>query len=106
MAAMKSHLKLKEKLILLEIAASKNISVACASMGVSRKTYYRIKKAYDKGGVEALTEKSRKVFTLKNRVSKKVERAVLKFSLEDPTLGKKKMSRIRITPRISVQYSV
>lgn len=46
MASMKSHLKLKEKLILLEIAAyTKNISVACAYMGVSRKTYYWIKKA-------------------------------------------------------------
>lgn len=52
------------------------------------------KESLDKGGVEALTEKSRKVSNLKNRVSKKVERAVLKFSLEDPTLAKKKMSRV------------
>jgi len=103
MAAMKSYLKLKEKLILLEIAAFiKNVSVACAYMGVSRKTYYRIKKTYDNGGVEALPRKDRKVPNLKNRVPKKVEKAILKLSIEDPSLGKKRMSEVMKVKGIEV----
>jgi transposase len=88
-------LKLKGKLKLPESAEYRmNVSAACKYMGVSRFSYYHIKKAYDKGGVEALAPKSRKVPNLKNRVYKKVEREVLKLSLEDLTLGKKKMSRV------------
>ncbi len=42
---MKPKLEIKEKLMLLELAAfGKNISAACIYMGVSRKTYYQIKK--------------------------------------------------------------
>ena len=63
-------------------------------MGVSRKTYYKIKKAHDEGGVEALSLKSRRVPNLKNRVPENVEKAVLKLSFENPSIGKKKVSRI------------
>ena len=92
---MSSKLKIKDKLILLELAdLSKNVSVACEYMGVSRKTYYQIKKAFDEGGVEALAGKSRRVPNLKNRVSEHIEQALLKLSREDPLLGKKKISII------------
>ena len=68
--------------MLLDLAAyGKNVSAACEYVGVSRYTYYRIKKAYDEDGVEALARKSRKVQNLKNRVPEKMERAVLKLSL-------------------------
>jgi transposase len=91
----KPHLKFKEKLILLEMAAfAKNVSAACEYMGVSRKTYYQIKRAYDEGGVETLAPKLRRVPNLKNRVPEHVEEAVLKLSQEHPTFGKKKISRI------------
>ena len=92
---MAHRLKLREKLMLLELAAyRKNVAAACEYMGISRFTYYQIKKAYDQGGVEALAKKSRKVPNLKNRVPEEVERAVLKLSLEYPSLGKKKMSEV------------
>ena len=63
-------------------------------MGVSRKTYYQIKKAYDEGSVEALASKSHRVPNLKNRVSEHIEEAVLRLSLKNPSFGKKKVSRI------------
>jgi transposase len=63
-------------------------------MGISRKTYYQIKRAYDEGGLEALAGKNRKVPNVKNRVPEHIEQAVLKLSREDPLLGKKKISRI------------
>ena len=92
---MAHRLKLREKLMLLELAAyRKNVAAACEYMGISRFTYYQIKKAYDQGGVEALAKKSRKVPNLKNRVPKHVEQAVLKLSIEYPSLGKKKMSEV------------
>ena len=92
---MKSKLTIKEKLMLLEMADfGKNVSAVCRYMGISRKTYYQIKKAYDEGGVEALSPKLRRSPNLKNRVQEHVEEAVLKLSQENPTFGKKKISRI------------
>jgi len=83
---MKSKLKNQEKLMLLELAAyGKNVSAACEYMGVSRKTYYQIKKAYDEGGVEALASKSRRVPNLKNRVS---EHGVLSVSVHEIIHGR------------------
>lgn len=92
---MKPKLTIKEKLMLLEMAAyGKNVAAVCRYMGVSRKTYYQIKKAYDDGGVEALAPKLRRVPNLKNRVPETIEEAVLKLSRENPTFGKKKINRI------------
>ncbi|OAQ20313.1 IS481 family transposase [Thermosulfurimonas dismutans] len=84
---------IKNKLGLLELAAYlKNVSEACRVMGFSRDTFYRIKKAYEEGGIEALFEKSRRKPNLKNRVSEEVERAVVELALEDPSLGQKRVS--------------
>lgn len=100
---MKPKLTIKEKLMLLEMADfGKNVSAVCRYMGVSRKTYYQIKKAYDDGGVEALAPKLRRVPNLKNRVADEVENAVLKLSQENPTFGKKKISRILKEQGVSI----
>lgn len=81
--------------MLLEMADfGRNVSAVCKYMGVSRKTFYQIKKAYDEGGAEALVPKLRRVSNLKNRVPDEVENAVLKLSQENPTFGKKKISQI------------
>jgi transposase len=85
-------LTIKEKLMLLKLATISSISNACAYMNVSRDTYYRLKKAYEEVGVEALAPKYRRAPNLKNRVE--VEEAVLKLSAENPEFGKKKLSRI------------
>ncbi|OAQ20925.1 ISSod13, transposase [Thermosulfurimonas dismutans] len=83
---------IKNKLGLLELAAYlKNVSEACRVMGFSRDTFYRIKKAYEEGGIEALYEKSRRKPNFKNRVSEEVERAVVELALEDPSLGQKRL---------------
>ena len=89
--------------MLLEMVAyGKNVSAVCRHMGVSRKTFYQIKKAFDEGGVEALAPKLRRSPNLKNRISEDVEDAVLKLSQENPTFGKKKISQILKEQGISI----
>ena len=84
---------IKNKLGLLELAEYlKNVSEACRIMGYSRDTFYRVKKAYEEGGIEALKEKSRRVPNIKNRVSPEVEQAVVDLALEEPSYGQKKVS--------------
>jgi len=84
---------IKNKLGLLELASYlHNVSEACRVMGYSRDTFYRVKKAHDEGGVEALKEQSRRTPNRKNRVSDEVEQAVLILALADPSLGQKRAS--------------
>jgi Winged helix-turn helix len=53
---------IKNKLGLLELANYlKNVSEACRVMGYSRDTFYRVRNAYDEGGLEGLKEKNRRV---------------------------------------------
>jgi hypothetical protein len=84
---------IKNKLGLIERSSYlQNISEACGIMGYSRDTFYRVKKAYEEGGLEALKEKSRKVPNHKNRIPEEVEQAVLNLTIEEPSLGQKRLS--------------
>ena len=84
---------IRNKLGLIELAGYlKNVSEACRVMGYSRDTFYRVKSAYEKGGLEALKEKNRRRPNIKNRVSGDVERAVVELALEDPSLGQVRAS--------------
>jgi transposase len=81
------------KISLLELAEDlQNVSHACRIMRVSRDTFYRVKRAYEEGGIEALREKSRRKPNMANRVAREVGQAVLAFSLEHPTYGQVRVS--------------
>jgi transposase InsO family protein len=84
---------IKNKLGLLQLASYlQNVSEACRAMGYSRDTFYRVKKAHDEGGIEALREKSRRKPNLRNRVSEDIEQAVLELAFENPFYGQKRAS--------------
>ncbi len=84
---------IKNKLGLLELANYlKNVSEACRVMGYSRDTFYRVRKAYEEGGIEALKEKSKRKVNIRNRVSEQVEQAVLEMAFEEPAYGQKRVS--------------
>jgi Winged helix-turn helix/Integrase core domain len=84
---------IKNKLGLLELASYlKNVSEACRVMGYSRDTFYRVRNAYEEGGLEAIREKSHSKPNFKNRVAEDVEEAVLELAVEDPSLGQKRVS--------------
>lgn len=50
-------------------------------MGSSRDTFYRVRKAYENGGLEELKGKSRRKADIKNRVSEEVETAIVEFAV-------------------------
>lgn len=84
---------IKNKLGLLELANYlKNVSEACRVMGYSRDTFYRVKKAYEEGGIEALKEKSKRKANIRNRVPEDVEQAVVEMAFEEPAYGQKRVS--------------
>jgi len=84
---------IKSKLSLLELADYlNNVSEACKVMGYSRDTFYRVRKAYDEGGVEALKDNSRRKPNPKNRVPDHVAERVLKMAYEEPSWGQKRVS--------------
>ena len=82
---------IKSKMNLLELADYlKNVSEACRVMGYSRDTFYRVKTAYEEGGLAALQEKTRRKPNIQNRVSEEVEQAVVALALDNPALGQKR----------------
>jgi len=84
---------IKNKLGLLQLATYlKSVFEACRVMGCSRDTFYRIKKAHEEGGVEALRETTRRRPNLRNRVAEDVEQAVVELAFENPSFGQKRAS--------------
>lgn len=69
-----------------------NVSRACKIMGYSRETFYRYQEAVEKGGVEALLEKTRRKPNLENRVDEVVEQRVVAYAIEFPTHGQLRTS--------------
>ncbi len=84
---------IKTKMNLLDLASYlQNVSEACRVMGYSRDTFYRVQKAYNEGGLEALKEKNRRKPNIRNRVPEDVEQAVVDYALEEPAHGQKRTS--------------
>jgi transposase InsO family protein len=92
-AVQKQHDPLRDKIDLLELARRLgNVARACELMGVSRDTYYRLRRQYDNGGAVALAPISRARPLLGNRVEPGVERAVLELALAQPTFGQARIA--------------
>ena len=84
---------IRSKLGLLELGSYlQNVSQACKVMGYSRDTFYRVKHAYDAGGLEALFEQNRRKPNHKNRVPEELESAAIAIALENPSFGQKRAS--------------
>jgi transposase InsO family protein len=84
---------IKPKLGLLELAKQLgSVSQACKAMGYSRDSFYRFKKLYENGGVEALQDLNKKVPNVKNRVADYIEQAVCDIAVENPAFGQLRAS--------------
>lgn len=75
---------IKHKTGLLNLAEELvNVSKACKIMGVSRNTFYRYQELAEKGGIDALINRSRRVPNLKNRTDETTEQAVVEYAIEE-----------------------
>jgi transposase InsO family protein len=84
---------ISNKLGLLNLATELgNVSKACKMMGLSRDTFYRYRELMETGGIEALSDKSRRGPNVKNRTDEKTEARILEMTLENPALGQLRMS--------------
>lgn len=84
---------IKHKAGLLNLAEELgNISKACKVMGVSRDSFYRYKELNEKGGLDALINKSRRVANPKNRVDESIENEVIAYAIEQPAHGQARTS--------------
>jgi transposase InsO family protein len=84
---------IKNKVGLLNLAEDlQNISKACKIMGLSRETFYRYKEAVEKGGINALIDKSRRKPNISNRVDDVTEKAVKEHAIEFPAHGQLRTS--------------
>lgn len=84
---------IKHKTGLLNLAEELgNVAKACKVMGVSRDTFYRYQDLVNKGGIDSLISKSRRMPNVKNRVDEGTENAVLKHALEFPAHGQARTS--------------
>jgi hypothetical protein len=84
---------ISNKLGLLNLAEELgNVSKACKTLGFSRDTFYRYREAVQTGGVEALTEKSRRKPNHKNRIDEDVEGKVVQMAIDNPAFGQKRAS--------------
>jgi len=79
----------RRKLNLLELAQElDNVSRACLIMGYSRQQFYEIRRNFQTYGAEGLLDKiSGATGPHPNRVADEVEKAILEYSLINPTQG-------------------
>ena len=79
---------IRSKLSLIELGSYLgNVSEACRALGYSRDTFYRVKKRYEQGGIEALKEISRRKPNLRNRIPEEMEKVIVELALEYPAFG-------------------
>jgi transposase InsO family protein len=79
----------RRKLSLLELAAEmNNVSKACSIMGYSRQQFYEIRRNYQTYGAQGLIDRlPGPKGPHPNRVDETVEKAILDYSMKDPTHG-------------------
>lgn len=70
------------------------MSELCREFGISRKTGYKIWHRYEKCGVEAFADRSRRPYRYANQLPMQVERAILRIKREKPSWGAPKIREI------------
>jgi hypothetical protein len=90
----------RRKLSLLELASDMgNVSKACKYMGYSRQQFYEIRRNYQTFGAQGLLDRIPGTrHPHPNRVSKEIEKAILEYSLANPTHGP-----VRVSQQLALQ---
>ena len=78
-------------IILKHALKGNNISQTCELFGISRTTFYKWKRAYQKYGMVGLECKEPKKPQMPNKVSKEIEQEILTYVIKYPTDGPKRI---------------
>lgn len=98
--------EVRPKLGLLRLAAKLgSVTKACETLGYSRDSYYRFKALYERGGVHALHDISRRKPLVKNQLPRTVERAVLEKTFAFPSWGQQRVARALTREGVAVSSS-
>lgn len=82
--------ELREEFV-LAAEECKNFSSLCREFGITRKTGYKWVERYQSG--EALSDKSKRPFTIANRTDKATEELIISLRSENPEWGAKKLKK-------------
>jgi len=98
------HKVARRKLSLLELASElNNVSKACQLMGYSRQQFYEIRRNYQTYGAQGLLDRlPGPKGPHPNRVSEEVEKAILDYSLHQPTHGPLRVAQQLVLQNIQV----
>lgn len=85
---MKRFRTVDEKLRVLELAAEEdNVAALCRRLGVSRSTFYEMKKAYERQGADGLAIKPRQKPKMPNALSEDAVRQALEMTAKFPSFS-------------------
>lgn len=85
---MRRFRSVEEKLRVLELAAEEdNVAALCRRMGVSRSTFYEMKKAYERQGTDGLAVKTRRKPKMPNTLSEEAVRTALELTAKFPSFS-------------------
>src|SRR5215211_4521153 len=77
---------------LFTLAEEIGVRPACRAMGVHHSTYYRLKRAVDRWGLEALRVRERRRPRMPNQIGPHLEWRVIAFCLGNPGLGPRRIA--------------
>jgi transposase InsO family protein len=84
---------------LFTLAEEIGVRPACRAMGVHHSTYYRLKRAVDRWGLEALNVRERRRPRMPNQIGPHLEQRVIAFCLAHPGLGPRRISAELARPK-------
>jgi transposase InsO family protein len=77
---------------LFTLADEIGVRPACRAMGIHHSTYYRLKRAVDRWGLEALNVRERRRPRMPNQIGPHLEQRVIAFALAHPGLGPRRIA--------------
>lgn len=89
-----SAMSLREEFVMLAEAHEANTSMLCRRFGISRKCGYKWIERFESGGVEALSDRSRRPRRSPARCGDGIERMVIETRLRHPAWGPRKIRRL------------
>ena len=90
----KTIMEQKLDFVILALSKNRNFSELCHRFNISRKTGYKWLERYKSGGVNGLSELSRRPFNSPLKTSSNIENVIISLRKDNPEWGAKKLHRL------------